>query len=381
MALLSLCVESGLDVMVAFVNYHLRETSDLEEQLVREYCETHSIEMKVCYPVQTGKGNFQNWAREARYDFYRQVCEENGCDALLLGHQKDDVVENYLMALKRNSRGWHYGIDRETCHHGMTVIRPLLEYRKQELRKYCEDHAVPYHDDESNFTDRYQRNRIRHALVEKAGDDQIETWVSEIREFNRCQDALLEGFVSRYGSEEISLESFRNESEQDALLRWLLYRHDPEITVSSDWVSDTVRSLNESVKGHKNLSNGSQLVWEYGVMYVFTPAKPYEYVLHETECLQTPYFTLCDHGMAIEGMTLSDDDFPLTVRPYKTGDAIELRFGHKKVSRFMIDRKILRKDRLVWPVVENRHNKVIFVMGIGCDISHYSANPSLYMIK
>ena len=148
MALLSLCVQQELDVVAALVNYRLRESSELEEQLVREYCSSHDIPMEILYPVQQENENFQKWARDVRYEFYRQVYEKHGCKALLLGHHRDDSVENYLMAMQRKSRGMLYGIAEESFHHGMHIIRPLLNYRKKELRKWCDDNGIPYHDDE-----------------------------------------------------------------------------------------------------------------------------------------------------------------------------------------------------------------------------------------
>ena len=41
MMLLSLCLEEGLDVVVCFVNYKIRESADLEEQLVEQFCNEH----------------------------------------------------------------------------------------------------------------------------------------------------------------------------------------------------------------------------------------------------------------------------------------------------------------------------------------------------
>ncbi|MBQ7890489.1 MAG: tRNA lysidine(34) synthetase TilS, partial [Erysipelotrichaceae bacterium] len=58
-----------------------------------------------------------------------------------------------------------------------------------------------------------------------------------------------------------------------------------------------------------------------------------------------------------------------------------LRFGTKKLNRWFIDRKIHRNERLRWPVVLNRHGEVILVPGIGCDLEHYSNNPTCFVLK
>ena len=43
MMLLSLCLEEGLDVVVCFVNYKIRESADLEERLVERFCSEHGV--------------------------------------------------------------------------------------------------------------------------------------------------------------------------------------------------------------------------------------------------------------------------------------------------------------------------------------------------
>ena len=104
-------------------------------------------------------------------------------------------------------------------------------------------------------------------------------------------------------------------------------------------------------------------------------------MLNEPDYISTPFFSLSDHGRRIEGLTVSPEDFPLTVRSWQKEDEIELRYGHKKVSRFLIDRKIRRNLREIWPVIVDKNGRVIFVCGIGCDVHHYSTNQNLFVIK
>ena len=380
MTLLSLCLKEGLDVIVCFVNYGVRETAGMEEQMVRDYCRNNDVEIHVLHPVKEDNDNFQQWAREARYQFYKEVYDERNCTALLLGHQKDDHVENYLMALERGSHGWYYGIQRETEHHGMRIIRPLLDMRKADTRRYCEENSVPYHDDESNFTDHYQRNRIRHALVEKADDEQMERWCREMEEFNERQKAMLDGFAERYGNE-VRRDDFIREEHREELLRWLLWNVDRSQTYSSAEISTLADNICASRKnGYRDMGNVT-VAFEYGIIYAYRRQEPFSYVLNEPEYISTPFFTLSDHGRLIESLTVSPEDFPLTVRNWQKEDEIELRYGHKKVSRFLIDRKIRRNLREIWPVIVDKNGRVIFVCGIGCDVHHYSTNQNLFVIK
>ena len=381
MMLLSLCVREGLDIRVCFCNYKLRKSADYEEELVEKFCRENNVPLYKDYPWQTEKENFQMWARDIRYEFYKRVYDEDKCDYLLTGHQKDDHLENYLMSLERNSHGWYYGIPYEGYHHGMKILRPLLKYRKRETRKYCEDNGIPYHDDESNFTDHYTRNRIRHSLIEKADDEQIEKWEREIARLNEKQKTMLERFEGSYG-EEVEKEAFLREEQKEELIRWLIWQKDRSSSYSSEYINDIVKTIvNSKSNGFIPVYNNLEIVYEYGVIYVNETFEGYCYVLDEVRFFKTDYFEIRDNGKTIEGLSVSRDDFPLTVRNGRPEDTIELRYGHKKLSRFFIDRKIKRKDRRKWPVVENRNGEVVFIVNIGCNKSHFTTKADLFVIK
>ncbi|MBO4218689.1 MAG: tRNA lysidine(34) synthetase TilS [Erysipelotrichaceae bacterium] len=383
MALLSLCLRQGYDVIVCHVNYRLRKNADREEELVRAFCRENGIEIHVDYPVKRESGNFQNWAREARYDFYRRIYLQENCTALLLGHQKDDHVENYLMSLQRGSRGWYYGIRRQTVHHGMLIIRPLLDVRKRETRQYCLDNSIPFGDDESNFTDHYSRNRIRHEMVEKADDAQIEQWCRQIEELNLAQQQKISHIEVNYHEDVLSLEAYRQEDREmrHLILRHLISRFLPD-NPSEDFISETDRLLTDSEGNHHLRLNGRYTLFvDYGTFYVCDVTERYSYQLERNQLLQTPYFRICLQGETIERIGVNEDEWPLTIRSAEPGDEIELRYGTKKLNRFFTDRKIPHGKRLLWPVVLNCRGEVIFVAGIGCERHHFFTNEFIFMIK
>ena len=121
---------------------------------------------------------------------------------------------------------------------------------------------------------------------------------------------------------------------------------------------------------------------EYGIVHIHMKDMPsYAYVLHEVACLHTPYFHTSLTGKSCEALTLYPQDFPITIRNVQEGDAIVLRLGRKKVHRWFIDRKIPSWERKCWPVVVNAQGNVILVPQIGCDIAHFSNNPSIFVVK
>ncbi len=384
MALLSLCLSEGYDIVVAHVNYRLRQSADRDEEIVRGFCQAKGIRMQVCHPVrEEKKGNFQNWAREIRYDFYRDIYEQENCAALLLGHQKDDHVENYLMALERHSQGWYYGIRRETFHHGMMIIRPLLDVRKKETRQYCLSHEIPFGEDETNQSDHYSRNRIRHQLVEKASDEQIDEWCRQIGELNRQKEEKIARIEAVYGSKPVALEEYEKEDAEmrHLILRYLIGRYLAD-NPSEDFIRETDQALLKAERNiHIRLSERYTLFLDYGQFYICDMKETYSYQLNPKEKPETPYFRIAEIGELIERIGVNEDEWPLTIRNAAENDSILLRYGTKKLSRFFIDRKIPHGLRRLWPVVLNCRGEVIFVPGIGCEINHFCTNEYIYMLK
>ena len=107
----------------------------------------------------------------------------------------------------------------------------------------------------------------------------------------------------------------------------------------------------------------------------------YSYVYDHAVFEKTPYFETAPHGTGVEAVTLQATDWPITIRNAQPQDAIQLRFGVKKLNRWFIDRKIPKKERKLWPVVVNAAGNVILVPKIGCDIAHFSNNPTLFVLK
>ncbi len=162
----------------------------------------------------------------------------------------------------------------------------------------------------------------------------------------------------------------------------MIQKYEKERNYSHKQLQELVDWLNSAtMNSYKELGNGLEIVKEYGVFYLWRKQEKFSYKLDEVKYFSSPWFTIASEGKRIEGVTLKDEDFPITIRPWQKSDEIELRYGHKKVSRYLIDNKVYRKDRYYWPVVCDKNGRVIFVCGIGCDIIHFSIQPSLFVLK
>ncbi|MFR9117603.1 MAG: tRNA lysidine(34) synthetase TilS, partial [Merdibacter sp.] len=155
------------------------------------------------------------------------------------------------------------------------------------------------------------------------------------------------------------------------------------ITLSHSAQRDLLRRLrSDKPQWTQPLDDRWQLKKEYARVVLDTLEMcGFSYTYDTLRYVQTDHFSLCPQGERIEGVTLKESDFPITIRNARSGDAIVLRFGTKKLSRWFIDRHIPQDVRRRWPVMVNAQGTVIFVPKIGCDITHFSNNPNVFMIQ
>ncbi len=107
-------------------------------------------------------------AREWRIGCYLKVSPFVDCVAT--AHHLDDNAETVLFNLARGSSlAGMCGITDEdlslAAGKKFTLIRPLINCSRREIEKYIADNDIPYVDDQTNFSDDYTRNRIRHNVL------------------------------------------------------------------------------------------------------------------------------------------------------------------------------------------------------------------------
>ena len=383
MALLDMCVKAGMYVEAAHVNYHKRSSADRDMKLVQEYCLKNGVSCHILNEEYVVKGNFQAFARNYRYRFFADIVKENELDGVLVAHNLDDVLETYLMQMKKHLKADHYGLKDETVICGVKVLRPLLDMRKKQLQEYCDENGVAYGVDESNLTNAYTRNQIRHHEVEDMSDEDIRTLLEQMDECNRISDELNDK-AEALVDDVLDLHAYRQADEEVrwlALRRWFGHHHIRESRASGAYIRELDGLMMSGKQRLVALAQVNMHITAQTCEIVGNEYKNYAYVLKSIHPSEHEWFKVCLEGTGVEAVTVSEEDLPLTIRNALPGDVIEMRFGHKNVHRWFIDRKIPMGDRLVWPVVVNAKGQVILVPGIGCDVAHYSMNPNMFVVK
>ena len=105
--------------------------------------------------------------RNLRYQFLREVAHRHGARYLAVAHTADDQVETVLHRIARGAGiAGLAGMPRiRRLSPALTLVRPLLQRRRQEVVDYLRELGQSWREDASNAEATYTRNRIRHQLL------------------------------------------------------------------------------------------------------------------------------------------------------------------------------------------------------------------------
>lgn len=369
MALAALLHQLGVTIVVAHCNFGLRhEESDGDEAMVKDWAGTKGIPFYVQQfntrkQLEEAGGNLQETARDLRYQWFEQLRKELGFDLVATAHHSQDSVETMLINFFKGTgiAGMHGILPQQ-----QKIIRPLLSFTKEELQQYASAQGIPWREDSSNLKDDYTRNAIRHQLL------------PVIEKIFPGSSGNLAGNTRRFAETEL----LYNQAIEGYRKKLLLQRN-------KDWYIPVLRL--------RHIAPLATVLWELVRPFGFSPAQARE-VLHLLDAetgrfvsardyriirnrnflIITPHLpresthiliaegagsvTTPDYSMTMQPAVFNVSDldklktlgkeelcvdskqlqFPLVLRPWKTGDYF-YPFGmsrkKKKVSRFLIEQK------------------------------------------
>lgn len=164
-----LSTEMGFKILCAHINHNLRGAeSDRDEAFVRSLCGKYGIECRVLSANVTEYAekhhlSTEEAGRKLRYGFFEHCVEELGGNAkIATAHSLSDCAETYIF---NSARGASLsGICGIPPVRGK-IIRPLIEFSREQIEAYANEHGICYVTDSTNLTDEYTRNKIRHGVI------------------------------------------------------------------------------------------------------------------------------------------------------------------------------------------------------------------------
>jgi len=159
-------IKKSINIKYFIVDHRLRKNSTQEAKYVQKKLKNFSIKLDILNWNGTKPGkNIQSIAREKRYQLLTDAAKKNRIQNILLGHQLDDLFENFFIRILRGSglKGL-ISLDRETHRNQINLIRPLIKIDKKDLIYISNYIFGTYVEDPSNEDDKFKRVKIRNFL-------------------------------------------------------------------------------------------------------------------------------------------------------------------------------------------------------------------------
>ena len=195
---------------IAHCNFNLRgEDSDADEALVTDWAQKHGVRLHrtsfdtLQYASENGQ-SIEMAARELRYRWFAQLCQEHGYCAVVAAHHADDNAETLVLNMVRGAgiKGLTgmkpvsplplsspaSGESRE-----ILLLRPLLTFTRKQIEGHVFAWKVPYREDKTNASVEYRRNSIRHEvfpLFERMNPSYVRTLNREMTYLKDASDIV-----------------------------------------------------------------------------------------------------------------------------------------------------------------------------------------------
>lgn len=377
----------NLQLVVAHVNHNVRVESFEEAQYVKKYCEDNKLLFETMLIEKYGDDNFENEARNIRYNFFESLVQKYGANYLMTAHHGDDLIETIMMRIVRGSNLSGYGgfkkiVDMDYY----KIVRPLIGYTKSELEEYDKENGVKYYIDASNSKDEYTRNRYRKYILPFLKEENSNVHLK----FLKFSDSLEE--ASRFINKErdkalkrvmladaLVIDKFMEEDEyiQKEILYYLLSEfYQDDLILVGDKHIELLMNLIYSKKSNSFINLPNQVVAKkcYNMLELKRDTEEItSYEVEFSQCVMLPnnhsvvrISDTSDNSNNICRLNSEEVVLPLIVRTRKVGDRMMVKGmdGSRKVKDIFIDKKIKLEDRDAWPVVTDSKNRIVWIPGI-----------------
>lgn len=351
----------------AHFNHHLRGAeSDQDQAFVEDFCSRYDIPLyKGGAAVETGPKGLEAAARDARYGYLKTLPGR-----IATAHTADDNAETVLMHLIRGTG--LKGLGGIAPKSGK-LIRPMLTVTRQDVMAFLQEWNLPHVEDQSNHTDQFLRNRLRHHVMPLLNREnprlaenvsamamqlrqeehylsrQVELTdrVSVLREMDPAlRNRALESFLRQQGVKE-------PQREQIQLLKCLVFSNNPSargafpgrVTIGREY-DRLLRLPQQEAPDTAQLTLGSQKLPQWKLEIHVSQAQSLEQ--------GKTVFTVQPEGKIV-------------VRSRLPGDRIRLPGGSKTLKKLFIDEKIPAWERPFLPVLADEKG-VLAVVGIGVNL-------------
>jgi len=352
---------------VVNVDHDLRPESAGEVQFIHDFCLEHDYRFFTTKWTDKPQGDIgmEAAARKFRYDFFATTMQEHDFDTLLTAHHGNDLAENILMKLIRSGNAYEVvSLKQQRTFATGQIVRPLLDFSKQELSEYADIHDINHVQDETNFDNITMRNRLRNNIFPELQQENGQL-LAHFRFFDQQLTALIDLAKQRFSQieqkmvlDETSTQIIGSiqpvltlDNEQQTLF-WgnFFTKRQLDLTISNRQIDQIIEILtNNEANASINLENSWQFIRTYD-KFVVKKVIAQDLTELSLKVGQTVLFG----NKQVTVSEVADDDAlsfdkepqAITLRTRRDGVKLLLDDGqHQKLSKRFINEKIPKYER------------------------------------
>lgn len=387
---------------VVNVDHDLRAESADEVKFVKGYCQDNSYQFfttKWTNKPQDDVG-MEAAARKFRYEFFEETMHTESFDTLLTAHHNNDLAENILMKLIRSGNAYEIvSLKEQRPFANGQIVRPLLNFSKQELSEYADIHDINHVQDQTNFDNITLRNRLRNNIFPELQQENGQL-LAHFRFFDQQLTALISLAKKQFLQIEQSMDLNENSEEisgsisptlalnqEQQTLFWgnFLTKRNLSISISNKQVEQIIEILsNDDANASIDLEDSWKFIRAYD-RFVIRKNR-----LKDPEQFNLQLNQVIKIGKKSISISKNDINFDfsfngvpqkITLRTRRDGDRLLLTDGkHQKLSKRFINEKIpeYERDNYLVLLFDNQIVWVEKIYNIGDylknGINHYKIN-------
>ena len=387
--LLYLLKELGYEIGLVHCNFQLRgEASDKDEAFIKELGAQHDLPVYIqrfetAEVAKKQRQSIQMVARDQRYAYFETIRSEQDYDYIITAHHIDDRIETFLLNFLRGTG--LAGLKSIPAKNGF-IRRPLLGLNRWEIIVHQKANKIVFREDESNASDKYRRNFLRHHVLPKLYE--LEPQLSEIAQKNfqhfdqmdvlykeRIEELKTEMITKEGNQTVLDLKAVQSHPAKESLLWSFLKDYDFTPEQQRQFLAAKKGTLIQTEYFQALIGEGklfienrlieiSTVYWEKGHSSIkLESGKELSISMHS----KISNFKTGSSEILLDANLLH---FPLKIKMWQSGDHFH-PFGmegkSQKLKDFFINNKINRLDRNKVPILVNGNDEIIWIVGYRMD--------------
>ena len=156
-------INKSLKAKYFLVDHKLRDNSSEEANFVKKLLNKLSIKLSILkWNGKKPKNNIQSIARTKRYALLNKQSTKHNINYILLGHHRDDLIENFFIRMLRGSGlNGMLSFDERSEFKKINLIRPLMKFSKQDLVYISKKIFDTFVEDPSNENENFNKGLIK----------------------------------------------------------------------------------------------------------------------------------------------------------------------------------------------------------------------------